>query len=150
MIPHSRLAAKINSVPAIDLRQNPLILHNAERERIVHIGTCRTVEYGLEIARPIGLLCQVRATPRGAIVGVLGAQITPDRPQGSVFNIAEGKEFAIDADQLLVSGRVDVTDRFHRIKLKHQTHCQLIVKNDPIGHLFRIVKPQDIGALKRT
>ena len=116
---------------------------------MVHIGTCRTVEHGLQIARPIGLLCQVRATPRGAIVGVLGARITPDRPQDSVFNIVEGKEFAIDTDQLLVSGRVDVTDRFHRIKLKRQTHDQRIVKNDPIGHLFQTVKPQDIDALKR-
>ena len=150
MIPLTSLAAKINSVPAIDLRQNPFILHNAERERMVHIGTCHTVEHALQIARPIGLLCQVRATPRGAIVGVLGARITPDRPQGSVFNIVEGKEFAIDADQLLVSKRVDVTDRFHWIKLNHRTHGQRIVKNDPIGHLFRTVKPQDIGALKRT
>ena len=67
-----------------------------------------------------------------------------------MFNIVESKEFAIDADQLLVSGRVDVTDRFQRIKLKHQTHGQLIVKNDPIGHLFRTVQPQDIDAPKRS
>ncbi len=117
---------------------------------MVHIDTCRTVEHSLQVARPIGLLCQVRATPRGAIDDVLGARITPDRPQDSVFNIIESKEFAIDADQLLVSGRVDVTDRFQRIKLKHQTHGQLIVKNDPIGHLFRTVQPQDIDALKRS
>ena len=125
MIPHTSLAAKTNGVPAIDLRQNQFILHNANRERMVHTGT---VEHGLQIARPIGLLCLVRATPRGAIVGLLGARISPDRAQDSVLNIVEGREFTIDADQLLVSGRVDVTGRFHRIKLKHQTHGQLIVK----------------------
>ena len=89
---------------------------------------CHTAEHGLQVARPMGLFCLVRVTPRGAIVGVLGARTTSDRAQDSVLNIVKGKEFAIDADQLLVSGRVDVWGQFHRIKLKHQTHGQLNCK----------------------
>ena len=139
------VAAEIYLEPAIDARNRNLsVAGHGHAAWVVHKGTRRSIEIGVERGRVPGRGFQIRAARRGAVDGIMNARVFEGGAQNGVLDVIQRQIPALDRNELgsprpdigfpveeTCAGALDVAYRFHRVGVQNHLERQRVIEVCP-------------------